>query len=101
MRRAKFLLHFDGTHHIHMPMTRAASAIFILVACALAQTHTTIQRGKQTTNDVPDEQASEITRAEEAIQKDEFAAAERLLQKTVQHDPKNYQAWFDLGFVLN
>ena len=85
-------------------MSRAAiSSIIVLLAaaCALAQSRTTIQRGKQTVNDVADEQPSELSRAEEAIQKNDFAAAEALLEKALQREPKNYQAWFDLGFVYN
>ena len=81
----------------------ATSTILLLLAstCALAQTRTTVHRGKQTINDVTDDQPTEISRAEEAIQKNDFAAAEPLLKKALQRDPKNYQAWFDLGFVYN
>jgi tetratricopeptide (TPR) repeat protein len=43
----------------------------------------------------------ELTRAEELIQKADYAAAEPLLQKVVEHDAANYVAWFDLGFVQN
>src|SRR5205807_2683146 len=43
----------------------------------------------------------ELGQAEEAIQKQDYAAAEPLLQKLVDRDPKNYVAWFDLGFVQN
>ena len=39
--------------------------------------------------------------AEEAIQKQDYVAAEPLLQKVVDRDPNNYVAWFDLGFVQN
>src|SRR2546429_410204 len=45
--------------------------------------------------------SSELGQAEEAIQKQDYAAAEPLLQKLVDRDPKNYVAWFDLGFVQN
>src|SRR5258708_19207234 len=44
---------------------------------------------------------SELTQAEDAIQKHNYAAAEPLLRKVVEHDPVNYVAWFDLGFVEN
>lgn len=74
--------------------------IVLATAFAVAQT-TTIRRGKQTVNNVTDEQPSELTRAEEAIQKNDFHTAEPLLKKIVASDPKNYQAWFDLGFVYN
>ena len=79
----------------------ANSLLFILAtACVQAQT-TTIHRGKQTINTVTDDQPTGLAPAEEAIQKHDFAAAEPLLKKALQGDPKNYQAWFDLGFVYN
>jgi tetratricopeptide (TPR) repeat protein len=43
----------------------------------------------------------ELTQAEDAIQKHNYAVAEPLLRKVVEHDPANYVAWFDLGFVEN
>jgi tetratricopeptide (TPR) repeat protein len=54
---------------------------------------------------VPDEdspaQPVELTAAEAAIGKKDYAAAEPLLRKLVGRDPANYVAWFDLGFVEN
>ncbi len=44
---------------------------------------------------------TELSKAEELIQKQDFADAEPLLQKVVEQDPKNYVAWFDLGFAKN
>lgn len=43
----------------------------------------------------------ELTQAETAIEKKDYAAAEPLLKKIVAAQPKNYQAWFDLGFVYS
>jgi tetratricopeptide (TPR) repeat protein len=43
----------------------------------------------------------ELTQAEDAIEKKDYATAEPLLQKVVLTDPSNFQAWFDLGFVNN
>src|ERR1039458_6773270 len=43
----------------------------------------------------------ELTQAESAIEKHDYASAEPLLKKVVAADPKNFQAWFDLGFVYN
>src|SRR5579859_2626919 len=43
----------------------------------------------------------ELTKAEEFIQKKNFAEAEPLLKKVVESDPANYVAWFDLGFTQN
>jgi tetratricopeptide (TPR) repeat protein len=43
----------------------------------------------------------ELSQAEAAIEKKDYASAEPLLKKVVAADPGNYQAWFDLGFVSN
>jgi Flp pilus assembly protein TadD len=66
-------------------------------APAFAQTHTTVRHYKERI----DEQPPEIAQAEEAIQKNDFAGAEPLLRKALEKDPNNFQAWFDLGFILN
>ncbi|MFI5096225.1 MAG: tetratricopeptide repeat protein [Candidatus Acidiferrales bacterium] len=68
-----------------------------LAASASAQTHTTVRHYKERIDDQP----PEIAQAEDAIQKNDFTGAETLLKKAIDKDPKNYQAWFDLGFVLN
>ena len=73
--------------------------LMLLAACSggLAQTHTTIRHYKERIDETP----PEIAEAEDAIQKNDFAGAETLLKKALDKDPNNYQAWFDLGFVLN
>ena len=84
-------------------MSRAANTLLVLLfasACAPTQT-TTVHHGKHEINDITDDQANDISRAEEAIQKKDFAAAEPLLNKALAAAPKNYQGWFDLGFVYN
>jgi len=45
--------------------------------------------------------SSELAQAEEFIEKGNYAAAEPLLRKVVESDPKSYVGWFDLGFVEN
>src|SRR5216684_7498653 len=50
---------------------------------------------------VEDSQPEELTQAETAIEKQNYAAAEPLLRKLVERQPANYVAWFDLGFVEN
>jgi len=74
-----------------------AILLIALTAVAVAQTHTTVRHYKERIDDTP----PEIAQAEDAIQKNDFTAAETLLKKAIEKDPKNYQAWFDLGFVLN
>ena len=69
----------------------------LLTTCALAQTHTTVRHRRE----VIEEQPVEIAQAEEAIQKNDYSTAQSLLQKALDKDPRNYQAWFDLGFVEN
>ncbi len=86
---------------MNRPLTKAILLIG-LTACALAQTHTTVRHYKERIDDTP----PEIAQAEDAIQKNDFATAETLLKKALDKDPNNdqawsYQAWFDLGFVLN
>jgi tetratricopeptide (TPR) repeat protein len=48
-----------------------------------------------------DSQSPELTRAEAAIEKRDYAGAETILHKFVEHEPVSYVAWFDLGFVEN
>ncbi|MFY9560175.1 MAG: tetratricopeptide repeat protein [Terriglobales bacterium] len=76
-----------------------ANAILLIVVtgCVLAQTHTTVRHRREAVEDQP----AEIAQAEEAIQKNDFASAEPLLKKALERDPRNYQAWFDLGFTFN
>jgi Flp pilus assembly protein TadD len=77
-----------------LPILLCAST---LSASAFGQTQTTVRHYKECVDDTP----PEIAQAEDAIQKNDFAGAETLLKKALDKDPKNYQAWFDLGFVLN
>ena len=89
------------TNTTHDFVVRAILMV-ILTACALAQTHTTVRHYRERIDDTP----PEIAQAEDAIQKNDFTGAETLLRKAIDKDPNNhqawsYQAWFDLGFVLN
>ncbi len=43
----------------------------------------------------------ELLHAEEDIEKKDYSDAEPLLKQVIDRDPKNYQAWFDLGFLCN
>ncbi|MGB6401278.1 MAG: tetratricopeptide repeat protein [Candidatus Sulfotelmatobacter sp.] len=46
-------------------------------------------------------QPVELTQAESAIEKRDYAAAEPLLRKLLDRQPASYVGWFDLGFVEN
>jgi tetratricopeptide (TPR) repeat protein len=50
---------------------------------------------------VEDAQPGELTRAEAAIEKKDYAAAKAILNELVERQPSSYVAWFDLGFVEN
>jgi tetratricopeptide (TPR) repeat protein len=83
-----------------MNRSAANAILFVLMTgCVVAQTqyHGTLRHHRVAVEDQP----PEIAEAENAIQKNDFAAAESLLKKALVRDPKNYQAWFDLGFVQN
>jgi Tfp pilus assembly protein PilF len=82
---------------MNRPVTNPILLAIVLTACAFAQTHTTVRHYKERIDDQP----PEIAQAEEAIQKTDFTGAETLLKRAIDKDPNNYQAWFDLGFVLN
>ena len=45
--------------------------------------------------------AALVRQAEAAIDKQDYAAAEPTLQQATAADPKDYRAWFDLGFVYS
>src|SRR6266576_1482955 len=59
------------------------------------------QTTRHTTVSEPESPSPELTKAEALIQTKNYAEAESLLRKTVETDPGNYVAWFDLGFVEN
>src|SRR4051812_26266646 len=42
-----------------------------------------------------------LTRAETAIDKKDYATAEESLQQSVKANPENFRAWYDLGFVYS
>jgi tetratricopeptide (TPR) repeat protein len=53
---------------------------------------------------VPVEESSvapAVIQAEDAMEKRDYARAEKLLTGVVVLDPRDYRAWFDLGFVYN
>ena len=66
---------------------------------ALSQTGRTVRHTR-----VPTEESSTspaVTQAEAAIEKKDYPSAEKLLNEAVASNPKDYQAWYDLGYALN
>jgi Flp pilus assembly protein TadD len=48
-----------------------------------------------------DQYPPELRQAEDALDKKDYAGAEKLLTTLTAKDPKNFRAWFDLGFLYN
>ncbi len=59
----------------------------------------TVRKRRETVEDPINTQ--EVTRAEAAMSKKDYAAAEKDLLAATEKNPKNFRAWFDLGFVYN
>jgi tetratricopeptide (TPR) repeat protein len=80
---------------------RAWCGVMALSASLWAQTSSskTVRHHKVPVED--SSQPPELTQAEAAIEKKDYATAEPLLKKVVAAHPENYQAWFDLGFLYN
>jgi tetratricopeptide (TPR) repeat protein len=83
---------------------RLGSVLWVLLAasgmvCAQTSSSKTVRHHKVAVED--QSQPVELTQAEAAIEKKDYANAEVLLKKVVAIQPANYQAWFDLGFVYN
>ena len=55
----------------------------------------------QVEDDSSPSQPAELTQAESAIDKQDYATAEPLLRKLLDREPASYVGWFDLGFVEN
>jgi len=80
----------------------ALAAVLFMPICGRAQESKPTVRHHRVEETVPDENATpEVEQAEAAMEKNDFAAAEALLQKAVAAKPDNYRAWFDLGYVYN
>jgi tetratricopeptide (TPR) repeat protein len=65
-----------------------------------SQAHRSVHHIQVPDDDYPP-QPAELTQAEAAIEKKDYAAAEPLLRKLLDREPSSYVAWFDLGFVEN
>ena len=87
----------------------ARVGIKLLVAAVIAvawplhagQQSTPTVRHHRVAEPAEDANSAEIDQAEAAMQKQDYAAAETLLKKSLETDPNAYRAWFDLGYVYN
>ena len=75
-----------------------------LLLCALAALGTDLAAQTRRRHRVPIEESGippKVAEAEAAMEKQDYAAAEKLLREAVAADAKDHRAWFDLGYVLN
>src|ERR1041384_869253 len=77
--------------------TRAIGAA--LLALAIGASAQTVGTGKTVRKTRVADDA--LSRAEAAIDKKDFTAAEEALQQSVKSDTANFRAWYDLGFVYS
>jgi tetratricopeptide (TPR) repeat protein len=82
-------------------LSLAAFATLMSCPCAEAQESKPTVRHHRVVETEPDETSPEVAQAETAMQHDDFATAESLLQKAVAAKPSDYRGWFDLGYVYN
>jgi Flp pilus assembly protein TadD len=85
-----------------IPAVLLALAFATGMTCASAQESKPTIRHHRVEEPAPDDTTTpEVAQAEGAMQRNDFAAAEALLQKAVAAKPSDYRAWFDLGYVYN
>jgi tetratricopeptide (TPR) repeat protein len=71
-------------------ISRAAIAILLCATLCPAQARKAAPHPRET---------SQVDEAESAIEKQAWERAEALLKEATEKNPKDYRAWFDLGFV--
>lgn len=74
-----------------------ATAISLGRAQVISQ-HTTVRHHREVDDS---DNSVEISQAEEAMTKKDFASAEKTLLEVTAKNDKNYRAWFDLGYIYN
>jgi tetratricopeptide (TPR) repeat protein len=79
-----------------MPKTVVVAALLMvsIVTSLAQQTGKTIRKHRVV-------EESPLANAETAIDKKDYDTAEKLLRQAVAAKPNDFQAWFDLGYVLN
>ncbi|HVP42331.1 MAG TPA: tetratricopeptide repeat protein [Terriglobales bacterium] len=79
----------------------ASKTILLLLALSLPLGAQTEGRHRTRTEAVQLGPSALVREAEFAIDRQDYAAAEPKLQQATAEDPKDYRAWFDLGFVYS
>jgi Flp pilus assembly protein TadD len=86
-------------------MKRLAQTTGILTLCLAGLFPAVAQQTGQTIRHhhevVVDPVQAQVEQAESAIEKQDYPAAEKSLLEATSKDPKNFRAWYDLGFLYN
>lgn len=85
---------------MHLRTIIAGTLVLSLAVGAAAQSKPSTASSRRSKAHVGASEA-EFKKAVEAAQAKDFATAEPLLKKASEEDPKNYQAWFYLGYLYN
>ena len=85
---------------MHLKTLIACTLVLALVGPVVAQSRPSKAPARRAKAHMGESEA-EFKKAVEAAQARDFATAEPLLKKAADEDPKNYQAWFYLGYVYN
>ena len=90
---------------VGMPKINAALITTVLVSATLFSVGSHAQTSRPTVRhhrvEDTDPTAAKLTQAEDAIAKQDYAAAEPLLKQVVADRPADYAAWYDLGFLYH
>lgn len=81
-------------------MSMRSRIFVVLLAAALGSACLAQQSGKTVRKHRVAEE-SPIANAEAALEKKDYDTAEKLLRQAVADSPNDFQAWFDLGYLLN
>lgn len=82
--------------------TRICGIVFLVALLFAYRPAVTQDTGKTVRHhhiEPQDPTANNLTQAESAIEKQDYASAEPLLNAYLQNHPEDYTAWFDLGFL--
>jgi tetratricopeptide (TPR) repeat protein len=86
-------------------MKRLAQSTGILTLCFAGLFPASAQQTGQTIRHhheaVADPVQTQVEQAEKAIEKNDYPTAEKSLQEATSKDPRNFRAWYDLGFLYN
>jgi tetratricopeptide (TPR) repeat protein len=93
------------TDRVPMDANRSSSIAAVLalslLSCPLSAQSTSKTVRHRKVAEADSSPTIQLTQAETAIEKKDYASAEPLLKKVTAGDPNNYLAWFDLGFVYS